>query len=105
MTIEELNKQIKSNEALLVYFSGENCSVCQVLKPKIFEAFFTKYPKINQLEIDIQNNLELSRHFGVFAMPTILIFFDGQEFQRKERNISVEGFIDDVKRPYEMFFN
>jgi len=104
MNIDELNEQIKSNEALLVYFSGEFCSVCKVLKPKIQDAFAKNYPKIKFLEIKTEENLELTRQFNVFAMPTVLVFFDGQEFQRKERNISVQGFINDVKRPYNMFF-
>ena len=72
MNIEELNKQIKSNEALLVYFSGEHCGVCHVLKPKIGEAFTKNYPKIKQIEIQIEDNLEVARQFNVFSMPTIL---------------------------------
>lgn len=104
MNIEELNEQIKSNEALLIYFSGENCGVCKTLKPKIFSSFNEVYPKIKQLEIKTEQNIELARQFNVFALPTILVFLDGKEFQRKERNISVSGFISDIKRPYELFF-
>ena len=36
-TIEQVKKQIDSKEPTLIYFSGENCSVCKVLKPKIEE--------------------------------------------------------------------
>ena len=104
MTIDELNKQIKTNDALLVYFSGEHCGVCKTLKPKIFEAFSNTYPKIKQLEIKTEENLELTRQFNIFCLPTILVFFDGNEFQRKERLISVDGLISDVKRPYDLFF-
>jgi len=104
MTIDELNKQIKTNDALLVYFSGEHCGVCKTLKPKIFEAFSNTYPKIKQLEIKTEENLELTRQFNIFSLPTILVFFDGNEFQRKERLISVDGLINDIKRPYELFF-
>ena len=104
MTIDELNKQIKTNDALLVYFSGEHCGVCKTLKPKIFEAFSNTYPKIKQLEIKTEENLELTRQFNIFSLPTILVFFDGNEFQRKERLISVDGLISDVKRPYDLFF-
>ena len=104
MTIEELNEQIKSSEALLVYFSGEHCGVCKTLKPKIQDAFNKAYPKIKQLEIKTEENIELTRQFNVFSLPTIIVYFDGAEFQRKERNISVDGFISDVKRPYELFF-
>ena len=104
MTIDELNKQIKTNDALLVYFSGEHCGVCKTLKPKIFEAFSNTYPKIKQLEIKTEENLELARQFNIFCLPTILVFFDGNEFQRKERLISVGGLISDIKRPYSLFF-
>ena len=104
MNIEQLNKKIKSTPALLVYFSGTSCGVCKVLKPKIAKAFNENYPKIKQIEINIEDNLELSRQFNIFAMPSILIFFDGSEFVRKERNISVDGLIDQVKRPYSLFF-
>jgi len=104
MNIEQLNEQIKSNDALLIYFSGTSCGVCKVLKPKITKAFNENYPKIKQIEINIEDNLELSRQFNIFAMPSILIFFDGSEFVRKERNISVDGLIGQVKRPYSLFF-
>ena len=104
MNIEQLNKKIKSTPALLVYFSGTSCGVCKVLKPKITKAFNENYPKIKQIEINIEDNLELSRQFNIFATPSILIFFDGSEFVRKERNISVDGLIDQVKRPYSLFF-
>jgi thioredoxin-like negative regulator of GroEL len=105
MTIEELNQQIKSTDALLIYFSGEHCGVCKVLKPKIFDAFTKYYPKIKLLEIKTEQNLELARQFNVFAMPTIVVYLDGNEFQRKERNISVQELIQDIKRPYEIYFN
>jgi len=104
MNIEQLNEKIKSTSALLVYFSGTSCGVCKVLKPKITKAFNENYPKIKQIEINIEDNIELSRQFNIFAMPSILVFFDGNEFIRKERNISVDGLIDQVKRPYSLFF-
>jgi len=104
MTIEELNNQIKSNDALLVYFSGTNCGVCKVLKPKITQAFTENYPKIKQIEINIDENIELARQFNIYAMPSILVYFDSKEFARKERNISVEGFINEIARPYNLFF-
>lgn len=104
MNIEELNNYIKLNDALLIYFSSENCGVCKVLKPKVKYAVDTKYPKIKQLEIKIEENMQLVRQLGIFSMPTILIYFDKQEFYRKERNISIQGLIEDIKKPYNMFF-
>jgi thioredoxin-like negative regulator of GroEL len=104
MTIEQLNEQIKSNDALLVYFSGTTCGVCKVLKPKITKAFNENYPKIKQIEINIDENIQLARQFNIYSMPSILVYFDGKEFARKERNISVDGFISEISRPYGLFF-
>jgi thioredoxin-like negative regulator of GroEL len=104
MTLEELNKQIKSNEVLLIYFSSKICGVCKILKPKIQNAVNKTFPKIKQLEIKIEDNIKLARQLNIFMLPTIIVYFDGTEFQRKIRNISVDGFINDIKRPYELFF-
>ena len=105
MIIEQLNEQIKSNDALLVYFSGTSCGVCKVLKPKITKAFTEHYPKIKQIEINIDENIELSRQFNIYSMPSILVYFDSKEFARKERNISVDGFVSEIARPYGLFFD
>ena len=105
MRIESLNEKIKTTPALMLYFSSSGCGVCEILKPKIFKAFDINYPKIEKIEIDADLHKEIAAHFRVFALPTVIIFFDGKEFARKSRNISVDGFIDDFKRVYNLFFN
>ena len=105
MTIEQLNEQIKSNDALLIYFSGTSCGVCKVLKPKIKKKFTEYYPKIKQIEINIDDNIELARQFNIYSMPSILVYFEGKEFFRKERNISVDVLVYEVNRPYGLFFD
>ena len=32
---QQVEEAINKNDAVLIYFSGENCSVCKVLKPKL----------------------------------------------------------------------
>ncbi len=104
MTLDEFNSLIKKQPAVLIYFSGIGCSVCTSLQPKIKEAFTKHYPKIEQHYLDIQENNTIAVDVGVFSMPTILVFLDGKEFIRKSRNMSVDGLIQDLKRPYNLFF-
>jgi thioredoxin-like negative regulator of GroEL len=104
MTIDTIEEKIKSTPALMLYFSGESCGVCEILKPRIFEAFKTNYPKIEKLELSVEEHKSIAAHFSVFAMPTIIIFFEGKEFFKKSRNLSVDGFIAEVNRPYNLFF-
>jgi len=104
MNIEQLNEKIKSTPALMVYFSGEYCGVCQVLQPKILDAFKEEFPKIEQLILTVEENPQIAAQFNVFAMPTVIIYFDGKEINRKARNLSVQALVDEIKRPYGLFF-
>ena len=105
MQIEELKQTIQNEDAVMVYFSGEFCGVCKVLQPKIKVAFQKEFPKIKQVYIDADEYKQTSVEFGVFAVPTIIVYLDGKEFARKSRNLSVAGFVDELQRPYGLFFN
>ena len=105
MTLEELKNTIKTQEAIMVYFSGKSCGVCQALKPKIEETFSTKFPKIKQLYIDAQDNPKISANYNVFTLPTIFVFFEGKEFFQKSRLISIEETTKAIQRPYSLFYS
>ena len=101
-TLEQIQKHIESKEPILIYFSGENCSVCKVLKPKIEEEVKSHFPKMKILEVKTDLSLELTAQFMVFSIPTTIIYFDAKEFKRYGRNMSVPLFIEDLKRPYSL---
>ncbi|MDX9960200.1 MAG: thioredoxin family protein [Aliarcobacter sp.] len=100
--LQQLLNNINTGEPVLVYFSGENCSVCKVLKPKIEEEVLKQFPKFKLFEVKTDLNKEITSHFTVFSIPTTLIFFDTKEFQRVGRNMSVALFIEELKRPYNL---
>jgi thioredoxin-like negative regulator of GroEL len=101
-TIEQVKKQIDSKEPTLIYFSGENCSVCKVLKPKIEEEIKREFPKMKVFEVQTDLYREITAHFMVFSIPTTIIYFDSKEFKRYGRNMSVPLFIEELKRPYNL---
>ena len=105
MQIDELKNSINTKDAVMVYFGGEFCGVCKVLQPKIKEAFEKEFPKIEQIYIDADNYKQTAIEYGVFTIPTIIVFFDKKEFARKSRNLSVPGFISELQRPYGLFFD
>lgn len=103
-SLEEINEIINSGDATILYFSSKNCSVCKVLKPKIEEELSRNFPKINFYEISCDENIEIASNFSVFSAPVILFYLDGKEFIKEGRNISINSFINSIKRPYEMFY-
>ena len=100
--LQQLQNKINTGKPVLVYFSGENCSVCKVLKPKIEEEIKKAFPKFELFEIKTDLDKEITAHFMIFSIPTTLIFFDSKEFKRYGRNMSIPLFIDEIKRPYEL---
>ncbi len=100
MNLEELNSTINSEVGVLLYFLGENCNVCHALRPKFKELFDSKFPKIKQIYIDAHQNPEISAHFRVFSVPTMLVFLDGREFLREGRAVSLHQLEDKLSRVY-----
>ena len=105
LNLEDINEVINTGQPVLLYFSGENCSVCKVLKPKIDKAVSEQLPYFNLIEIKTDEQLLLSREFSIFSIPTTIIYFDKKEFKRYGRNMSVQLFIDEIKRPYKLMLD
>ena len=101
-TLEELDKKLKEKLALVLYFSSPSCNVCHVLRPKLMEALEKNYPSIGRYHADIALTPEIAANFHVFSAPTIIVFFEGREFIRKGRAVSVDGLLQEIQRPYEL---
>ncbi|MBU3015319.1 thioredoxin family protein [Poseidonibacter lekithochrous] len=101
-TLIEVENIINTGNPVLIYFSGENCSVCKVLKPKIEEEISKNFPLFDLIEVQTDLHKEITSHFTVFSIPTMLIFLDKKEFFRRGRNISVSMFMEEIRRPYNL---
>ena len=101
-SVQTIEQTIKENLAVMLYFSAPGCNVCHALKPKLTEAFEANFGQFRIISIDISETPEISSHFGVFAIPTLLIFLDGKEFLRKSRHMSVSEVVEAIRRPYEI---
>lgn len=101
---EELLEILEKDRAVLLYFAATNCGVCEVLKPKIEDEVSKNFSQMKQYYINSNQNLDITSHFNIFSSPTILVFFEGKEFKRYGRNISLDIFNSELKRLYEMVF-
>lgn len=107
-TLKDYNNLIqlsKEFSAVCFYLSTPQCNVCKVLKPKVMEMLEKDFPKIEFYYVDLNEAKEIAGQLSVFAVPTIIIFFDGKEMIRASRNISIEQLNEQIKRYYNMIFN
>jgi len=102
MTLEELQKTIKQELGVLLYFSGEHCNVCHALRPKFRELFDTEFPQIKQIYLDAEEHREIASQFQVLSLPSMIVFLDGREFAREGRSVSLHQLTEQLKRPYGM---
>ena len=101
-TIENTNKIINDNLAVMLYFSAPTCNVCHALKPKLLDTIEKNFDKFEIVSIDTSVEQDVAAQFGVFAIPTVLVFLDGKEFLRKSRHMSVDEVVREIKRPYDI---
>jgi thioredoxin-like negative regulator of GroEL len=103
-SIHQIKEQINSG-AKLLYISAPNCNVCDVLKVKVEKIVKEQFPKIELYEANVAEIPQISAEFNIFSAPAILIFFDGQEFVREGRNVSLELLEDKISKIYKLYFN
>jgi thioredoxin-like negative regulator of GroEL len=86
----------------VIYYSGSKCGVCQVLKPKVFEAIKLNHPKVDLREVNIQSEPEFAAQNMVFTLPVVQILVDGKEQYRFARSFAVHEVLNKLKRIYEL---
>jgi len=91
---------INNNKIAIVYFSGNTCSACDVIKSKI-EVILRDYNEVKIMEINAVKEKEISAQLNVFSLPLVIIYIEGKESIRYGRNIDILEF----KRFIDRFYN
>lgn len=101
----EYTKLIAEEKAVLTFLSHEACGVCKVLKPKVEMLINTEFSKIKTVYVNTVELAELAAQLTAFTVPTVLVTFEGKEFLRHSRNLSIAAFRDEIERPYQLLFS
>lgn len=101
---EEFIRLFENERALLVYFSNNTCNVCKSLKPKVEQMVSREFPQMKMVSVNSGVLPEISGQYRIYAMPALLIFFEGRESLRKIGNFSINELFHEIKRPYSMVF-
>lgn len=103
-SIPEFEKALAEQDAVLAYFSTEDCNVCKVLKPKVTEMIEESFPLMKMIYVESDKRPELAAQNRVFAAPTVVVFFAGRETIRKSRAFGIDELSSEIQRPYSMMF-
>lgn len=76
------NEVLQSDQPVLVDFWAEWCMPCRMLAPTIHELAEEYSGKVKVGKVDTDSNRDVSVKFGISAIPTIILFKNG-EVQKK----------------------
>lgn len=72
--------EVLENELVLVDFNADWCGPCQMLKPVLEEITSERSTKI--VSVNVDDNMELAREYGIMTIPCLILFKDGKEIKR-----------------------
>ena len=79
---------LKSEEPVLVDFWAEWCVPCHMVSPVVDEIGQEKGESLRVAKLNIDENPEVTRRYGVMSIPTLMLFKDGEE---KARVVGARG--------------
>lgn len=100
---EILEKLIKDNEMVLIYFSSASCGVCGVIKPKV-EELLNEYTEVKGVQIDVEKSTKISAAYNIFTIPAIIVFIQGKETIREARYINIQDINNKIARYYNLLY-
>lgn len=105
LNIESLQQQIEKAAGIILYFYNDDCAPCISLRPKVEKLVEDQFPKMTMAWVNSKSNPDIPAAYGIFANPTILIFFEGKEFKRFSKYVSVDQLAEAIDRYYQLLFN
>ena len=97
-TKEHFERFIAEEKLYMLYFSSEDCNVCQAVFPKLMN-LAEDYP-VKVAKISIGEQMEIAGQSLVFTVPTVLMVYEGREILRESRFIDFQK----VERTLNLFY-
>lgn len=69
---------LKSKEPVVVDFFAEWCGPCKAMAPALTQVATEMVGKVKVVKIDVDQNPDVTQKFRISAMPTLMIFKDGE---------------------------
>jgi thioredoxin 1 len=79
---------LSSETPVLVDFWAEWCVPCHMVSPVVEEIGREKAEHLQVAKLNIDDNPDVARRYGIMSIPTLMLFVDGQE---KARLVGARG--------------
>lgn len=99
---EALTELAGTSSAALVLYGGETCGVCQAVKPQLERLARDEFPELVLAYVDCQASSSLCAARGIFSLPVVHLWFQGQRFAEFARVFAIGDVRAALERPYRL---
>ncbi len=100
--LSQAHDLVQQSPISVLYFSGPDCGVCQALKPRVEALLAERFPRVQAGYIDLAQLPQASGEYLVFAVPTLICYFDGREGPRLSRAFGLGEVEQALARAYQI---
>ncbi len=69
---------LKSSEPVVVDFFADWCGPCKAMAPALDQVAAEMKGKVKVVKVDVDQNPGITQKYGIRAMPTLMVFKDGE---------------------------
>ena len=85
----------------IVQFGSYTCAPCSAIKQRI-DSWIEDHPAIMSLYVPIEEFPQIAASEGIFSVPTILVYINGQMTIRESGYFSLDNIFDKIERYIEI---
>lgn len=102
--LEDLGNIAGSKANFLIYFYNDGCAPCISLRPKVEHLMMEQFPKMDLIYINGLEHPDIVSEYRVFGFPVLIICFEGKEFRRYSKYVSISELGEVIGRVYKIFY-
>ena len=92
LTLKEFDQLVDEAPLAMIDFWAVWCGPCKMLSPAVEEIAEQYGDKVLVGKVNVDEEPELARRFGVMSIPTVVFLKNGREFERKVGLMAPEAF-------------
>ena len=89
---KEFNEELKEGIVFVDFFATW-CGPCKMLSPVIDEVS-NEIKDVKFIKVDVDENEDVARKYNIMSIPTLMIFKDGKEIDKKMGFLPKDQLID-----------